>query len=275
MSHRTILTVTSLLPAGVALGYRKIKSGTRSALGRFTHARLRRRSLPWPDRPRRTTLVIAPHPDDESLGCGGLIAHRTAAGEVVTVVFITDGSASHPGHPECTPATLSMIRTGEARVATGILGVPGTNLHFLGAPDGKLPHLVNEDRLGLVLRIRDLVESTGADEVLVTSRHDGSTEHVAASSIVHDALAGLSGPRPRLLEYLVWSRWSPRFVGPALSTPARVHRHPLSPAELALKRNAIHVYRSQIEPLAPWHEPVLPDGFARMFNGPEEFFFEF
>lgn len=263
---RTVLS--SVIGAGAKLRLRL-------ALGRHIHARLRKNHRPWPARPTATTLVFAPHPDDEALGCGGLIAHRAGSGETVHVVFITDGAASHPGHPLHAPEDISALRAKEARLAAGILGVPQENLAFLNAPDGRLPHLDTTRRTELVAAISRLIGRIAPDEILITSRHDGSTEHAAASRLLRDALAATPGPQPRLLEYLVWSRWNPLLVRPAFASPVAIHCHRLSEKEAGLKHEAIHVYRSQIEALAPWPRAVLPEGFVRMFNEPEEFFFEF
>lgn len=246
----------------------------RKILGRVIRFRLRGLSRDWPARARRATLVVAPHPDDEVFGCGGLIAHRIANGEEVQVVFITDGAASHPGHPRVSSTMIASLRADEARASTAILGVPAPRLVFLNAPDGQLPHLDASTRERLVRDMGELIQRLAPDEIFVTSRHDGSTEHVAASALVRAALTDVS-PRPRLLEYIVWSRWNPRLLKGALRSGATIYRHGLSARELSLKQNAIQAYRSQIAPLSPWEHPALPARFAEMFSEPEEFFFEF
>ena len=81
-------------------------------------------------------LVLAPHPDDESLGCGGLIAAALAAGRRLGVVFLSDGAASHPGHPA---AALRAMREAEARAALTRLGAPDGAARFLGLPDSRVP----------------------------------------------------------------------------------------------------------------------------------------
>ena len=247
----------------------------RRQLGRYVHARLRRRVSPWSARvPGAITLVIAPHPDDEAFGCGGLIAHRISLGEELHVAYLTDGSASHPGHPEYPPAAIASLRADEARVSTGSLGVSSSRLHFLGAPDGRLSHLDAPTREDLIQKIAGLIEAVRPDELLIASRHDGSSEHSGAAVLVQAALATIAA-RPRLLEYQVWSRWNPRLAGPALRHATAIYAHQLSPREAQLKSNAINVYRSQIEPLAPWHYSSLPPRFAEMFRPPVEFYFEF
>ncbi len=87
----------------------------------------------------RRPLILAPHPDDESLGCGGLIAAACAAGLAPEVVILTDGGASHPGSTSHPPARLRALRAEEARQATAALGLPPDRLTFLPYEDCQLP----------------------------------------------------------------------------------------------------------------------------------------
>jgi LmbE family N-acetylglucosaminyl deacetylase len=87
----------------------------------------------------RTPLILAPHPDDETLGCGGLIAACCQAGIVPRVAILTDGAASHPGSLTYPPARLAAVREAEARTALGILGLPPEHIMFLRFPDAGMP----------------------------------------------------------------------------------------------------------------------------------------
>ena len=252
-----------------------LKQGLRRLLGRYLRGRLRSRQQPWPGRPAgAATLVVAPHPDDEAFGCGGLIAGRTAAGEAVHVAFLTDGAASHPGHPSLAPAELAAARQAEARTAAAILGVPAANLHFFNAPDGRLSELAPESRAELVRRVRALAETVQPAEIFVTAAGDGSTEHTAANRILRDALHPSPAPAPRILEYPVWALWSPLLLGPILRAAPRLYCQPLAPDALRRKQEAIRAHATQVAPCPPWIRPVLPAGFTGCFEQPEEFFFE-
>lgn len=239
---------------------------------------LRSRSTAWPVRDAsRATLVFAPHQDDESLGCGGLIHRRASTGEPLHIVWITDGSGSHPGHPVVTPASLAALRAGEARAAAALLGVPSDRLHFLEAPDGRLPHLSPELRSNLISRITALVARHQPAEIFVTAAADGSTEHTAANALVREAVSALSAstPPPRILEYPVWSRWNPLLLKTPLRTAFAIHHLLLTEDELAAKHAAIHAHRSQIEPLAPGDHPALSAEFLGYFHDRDEFFFQY
>ena len=250
-----------------------LKRVARRLLSFLLRLLLRLRSRPWPARhPGRPALIFAPHQDDCALGCGGLIALRREAGETIHIAYITDGSASHPGHPRISPSALSALRMEEARTAGLILGVPSKNLHFLGAPDSRLPHLEKPVRSQLIADMRRLIDDVRPSEVFVTSRYDGSSEHTAARALVDAALIGSAEP-PRLIEYIVWARWNPRPLWRTLRAQRIVHRVEFSRLA-ALKHSAINSYRSQIEPIPPSTEPVLSAEFLSFFKTSEEFFFE-
>jgi LmbE family N-acetylglucosaminyl deacetylase len=87
----------------------------------------------------RRPLLLAPHPDDESLGCGGLIAAACDAGVAPVVVILTDGVASHPDSPTYPPRKLRALREQEARHAVAALGLPPQHLYFVRATDTRLP----------------------------------------------------------------------------------------------------------------------------------------
>jgi len=93
--------------------------------------------LPVPEGP---VLVIAPHMDDESLGCGLLLASHPRK-ESLHVLFVTDGSHSPEharGASESSRRELAQIREREAREAAAVFGLPPANVEFLGLEDGTL-----------------------------------------------------------------------------------------------------------------------------------------
>src|SRR5580704_966399 len=85
-------------------------------------------------------VVIAPHPDDESLACGGLIAEARAQGRPVRVVIVSDGTGSHPASKSYPKARLRELRETEARNAAKELGLdPVDDVVFLRLPDRFVP----------------------------------------------------------------------------------------------------------------------------------------
>src|SRR5450631_1369848 len=79
-------------------------------------------------------LILAPHPDDESLGCGGLIAACCQAARPPIVAVLTDGGMSHPESKAFPREQLVRLREAEARDAATILGLPQDRLMFLREP---------------------------------------------------------------------------------------------------------------------------------------------
>lgn len=251
-------------------------SALKMAARRSTHGllclilRVRSRRMSIAAGPAR--LVLAPHQDDETLGCGGMIALAAAAGPAPQVVFITDGSASHRRHPRYTSADLIAQRAAEAGEALAILGVPRAQIHMLGAPDGRLRELAGAERAELVRRLADVIAVAAPAEIYLPCRRDGSSEHEAAFDITKTALH-LAAPTARVLEYPIWSWWSPRLQFRLLTAPARVWRLAVNAVQ-ARKKQAVQTYRSQLEPLPPLPQPALPPGYADFFLGGVEYYFE-
>jgi LmbE family N-acetylglucosaminyl deacetylase len=233
---------------------------------------LRLRSKPYPVTQDVVTLVFAPHQDDETLGCGGLLLLKRNEGLTVRVTYITDGQASHPGHPTLTPTDLAAQREAEACAAMELLGVERAGLSFLGVRDGTLAHVDAQTADDVVRRIGVVLEQVRPDEIFLPCRQDGSSEHDAAFALVTRALAQ-TGQKPRLLEYPVWSAWNPLRLIRTLRTSRQVWRVNFHGYE-GLKRQALAAYASQTAPIAPFVQPVLSREFLSFFSSPEEFFFE-
>lgn len=198
-----------------------------------------------------TTLLLAPHPDDESLGCGGLIAEACARGRPPVVAVLTDGAMSHPSSRSHPRPRLKALREAETRAAAAILGLPPDRLHFLEFSDGQAP----SEGPGLASaaeRVARLVRLYGAGSILATWEHDPHWDHAAAHLIAHEA-ARLTDAR--VLSYPVWGWTLPaahllpdRAV---LGARLDIARH------LPAKRRAIAAHASQ-------HPGLIaddPDGF--------------
>jgi len=104
-------------------------------------------------RPSECIVIVAPHPDDEVLGCGGLIQQALALEDKVWVVYVTSGDGDWPAAWRITGnllpgpqeyVALGRARTEEARAGAGILGLDSTHLIFQGFPDGDLARVVFE-----------------------------------------------------------------------------------------------------------------------------------
>ena len=191
-------------------------------------------------------VVVSAHPDDESLGVGGLIATAHRAGLDVYVVLLTAGEASHPPGREMTRHALATERLAEMEAAVALLA-PGTPVVFLGAPDGGAADV--EDQM--VVALRDIVGDGERTLLVAPWRHDGHPDHEAAGRAAAE-VARLSGAR--LVEYplLMW-----RLSGPEEAPWEQMVRLDLDPEVLETKLAAIRAHASQLRALSPGDPPAL------------------
>jgi LmbE family N-acetylglucosaminyl deacetylase len=214
-------------------------------------------------------LVVAPHADDETLGCGGLLAIRSAhGGGNIHVAFVSDSAGSPEADP---PAGLAARRRAEALAALAVLGVPAGQAHFLDAPDGRLGRLDADRAAQVGAALVQLLQQLRPGEMFVPYLGGGSSEHDATVHLARAALAR-SGVAARVWEYPVWAWWDARRLAAQLSFPRQNFRLELGPARTR-KRQALACHASQLEPSARTGEPGLPPVLAALCTGPREFFF--
>jgi len=135
----------------------------------------------------RSALVLAPHYDDEVLGCGGLLARLAARGSAVRVLFLTDGGG---GVEEVGDRDeYAARRRSESQAALEILGGNATAIdrQHLGLPDGRLAQ--HQDRIAEAVE-RGLLEAR-PDLVLVPSPLEGTGDHQAAFWALHRVLGAV------------------------------------------------------------------------------------
>jgi LmbE family N-acetylglucosaminyl deacetylase len=170
-------------------------------------------------------LVIAPHPDDEAIGCGGAIRLHRRRGDEVRVVFLSSGERCLP---DLAPETVWAIREEEARRAAAVLGL--ASLDFLRLPDQGVA--ANAPRAAHLLRHG--IEVGQPDLLYFPHPLDAHPDHQAVLAIVRLALAGWK-PLPQLRAYEVWSPLP------------RADRLENVSAVMADKLRAIRCYASQLQ----------------------------
>lgn len=220
----------------------------------------------------RSCLVIAPHPDDETLGCGSTIARLRSRGTDVRVVFVTGGGES-PRPDGMSVAELITLRRAEAARALDILGVPETCIVNWDFEDGELSSHADD----ITFELTDLVRTTTPDQVLVTSVRDRHPDHVAVARSTRAALSPLARP-PVLYEYPIWQRVPALMVALEAARAGRGRRREGAPRAvarprlvqagefLAKKSRAISAYESQL--------PHFPVGFVDDFLLAHESYWE-
>lgn len=185
-------------------------------------------------------LVLAPHPDDESLGCGGLIALAAAAGAPCAVAILTDGAASHPGSAAWPPSRLAREREAETRTALSRLGHPAERVDFLGFPDAALPD-AGPGFEAAVAAVLARAERHDCRVLVAPWIADPHRDHEATQRIAR-AAARRSGLR--LLSYPVWGWLLPADTAVPEPEPVRGVRLDVSAVRDA-KRAAIAAHRTQ------------------------------
>lgn len=215
-------------------------------------------------------VVLAPHPDDESLGCGGLIAQAVARGRDVRLVILTDGSGSHPLTPSFTSQMLRDLREAETLAAVAALGLPAGHVTFLRLQDAWVPRegpVAEEAARTLVA----LAAECRAGALLTTWRHDPHCDHKAAAAIVDLAAAAL--PDLRALAFTVWGGRLPPDLD--VGAPPRAVRLDVG-AQRDAKRRAIMAHASQTIGLPGNHPGAfrLEEAMIDRLCGPHEAYFE-
>jgi LmbE family N-acetylglucosaminyl deacetylase len=242
--------------------------------------------LPFSEYPMRSAafaaslgsiVIIAPHPDDEALGCGGLLALLRQAGQPVAAVLVSDGTMSHPNSELFSAPARRTVREAEFRHALTILGADKTEPLLLGLPDGRVPASPSEPGFTeAVAQLQEFLERQQAATVLVPWRRDPHPDHRATAQLVQAALADMPHP-PRRLEYVVWAweRAAPDDLPTAVDA-VQGFRLDVA-AALSQKQRAIAAHRSQVAPGVFTDDAegfLLSPEMLAHFAGPYEVYFE-
>jgi LmbE family N-acetylglucosaminyl deacetylase len=215
-------------------------------------------------------VVLAPHPDDESLACGGIIARACEDGRATRIVIVSDGTGSHPNSRTHPRQKLRTLREAEALEAARELGLDARNITFLGLPDRLVPSEGPRAEQA-VAKIVNCLEDVGAKALFVSWRHDAHADHQACYRLARAAQRAFPGVR--LYEYTVWGAALPPMA--IVEEPTNGFR--IDTAALRAKKlRAIAAHRSQTTDLIkddPQGFRLSAADLAR-FDLPYEFFFE-
>ena len=143
-----------------------------------------------------SAIVFAPHPDDETLGCGGTIIKKKMAGAKIRVVFTTDGRHALDLIPE---EEMKVIRAGEAVMAARSLGLEENDVIFLEFEDTKL----RENQKNAVTKVTEIIQQEQPAQIFIPYYKDILPDHIFTNSIVSSALQAC-GMKFVIYEYPVW-----------------------------------------------------------------------
>lgn len=192
-------------------------------------------------------IVFAPHPDDETWGCGGTIAKRISEGYDVLVVVMTDGRYAFLKmlgiDKDPAPEELKEIRKEEAKRATKILGVPEKNLIFLEFIDGTLQENMEEAER----KVMDILQKHKPTEVYFPYKNDSHPDHQAAYKIVKNSLAKL-GLQIKEYQYSILHKYA-RF-GPIIDRVLSIFKRNMVKVDISaflpVKEMAAKEFKSEL-----------------------------
>ncbi len=202
-------------------------------------------------------VLVSPHPDDEVLGCGGLLFRARQLGLEVLVIAVTDGEACYPDDPLWTPEQLRATRPSELAAAMRELGVAEQCIQRLRIPDGRVAAHESE----LCARLAQLIQA--GDRVLVTWRADGHPDHEATARAT---LAAAACSAASVREFPVWA-WHWMSANAQRSALPSARRYRIDADAWQAKQRALNHFVSQLgvaHSTVP--SPILPPHVLARFQ---------
>ena len=196
--------------------------------------------LPRWQPPEKSTVVISPHPDDETLGSGGLIARLRSRGTDVTVVAVTDGENAYGDD-----VGLGEIRVREQTNALGKLGVEPQHVVRFRFPDSGLKDCER--------RLTDMLQTvvSANTHIVAPWRFDFHPDHEVCGRAAK-AIAREKGLQITSYFFWTWHRGDRKI----LNGLQLVSLH-LTPDEILAKQDALRCHQSQLQ--HPGGSPILPE----------------
>lgn len=208
-----------------------------------------------------TIIIVAPHPDDEVIGCGSLIQRLVKQGCIVHIILMTGGEGSHQNCCDISNDRLKDVRRSLCTDIDSKLGVDRNHIHTLDYPDGGIQ--AGHEETG---RLQSLIRDINPNAVFVPHWGEGWPDHVNTREIIRSIVK----QNAIIYEYCVWmwyyNVWQLNWENARLLRMTR--------EEHAKKLKAVNEY---VTPQAPCGNPwsgVLPAVFLHANKWNKELFFE-
>ncbi len=207
-------------------------------------------------------LIIAPHPDDEILGCGGLIQYALKKNVRVDLIILTNGEASHSGC--CEKKDISLNRKKLTYKAAQTIGLPQENIHKLSFKDGQ----VSVDDVQNYVQLYKLLNNIKPRQIFIPHQNEGWNDHVVVKSLIDSFIR--ENKQIAVYEYLVWSWYYVRGFYDwkrcrVLNMNRDVHD---------VKKKAMDDYIKEIAPCGkPW-SGTLPEVLIKACSWNKELYFK-
>ncbi|QAA80910.1 methyltransferase domain-containing protein [Aequorivita sp. H23M31] len=218
-------------------------------------------------------LILAPHPDDEVLGCGGLIQFLLEQNISVFVCFVTSGGASHPNSKEYPPKKLAALREKEAIKSCEILGVKKEDVFFMRQPDSCLSKLNENIQVKNREKLIQILKEFSISSIILPWERDPHPDHIASCKLGKLAAEEVDS-EIQLIEYPIWLWKNSVEKDWPLKDEREIYRLEIS-SKLVKKREAILAHKSQTSHLID-DDPqgfILTEYLLEPFLTPYEFYF--
>lgn len=217
-----------------------------------------RPSLPISD----NTVIIAPHPDDEVIGCAGLIHTLVNRGTPPHIIILTGGEGAHRGCCDTSGAEVIIERRKLTMTAANELGLPVSQIHFLDYPDENISQDSSETE-----KLKELLNRLSPQTVFVPHRGEGWSDHVKAAEIVRQLMKSND---ISIYEYCVWMWYYNVWNLDSKNAYILKMSHPMHQRKL----QAIDQYTTPLAPCGrPW-SGELPKVFLKAARWNKELYFK-
>jgi LmbE family N-acetylglucosaminyl deacetylase len=220
-------------------------------------------------------IVFAPHPDDETFGCGGTIVKRINEGYEVLIVIMTDGRHAFQHvlgiHFGPTPEELKEIRKEEVKRATKILGVLEENLIFLDFVDGTLKNNMEKAEEKVV----EILSKNRPVEVYFPYRKDGNPDHRAANRILNNSIKKLS-ISTLIYQYSITHKYS--RIGPILDAFLGFFKRNMVRVDISnfliIKEAACKEFKTELTPVSSRKHRSVVHSIKKFLKSKEAFYID-
>lgn len=212
---------------------------------------------------KNRTLIIAPHPDDETFGCSGLIRKKVITGSNVDVLFLTNGEKSLSN---VTIKEIAQNRELDAKKVASLLGVNKT--YFLKLEDGEIPRRGSAKYSKSLSQLTQIINELNPEEVYVTHPLDNWSDHTGASELAFDVLNDKEN-KITLYYYWVWVWFSLPFSKVNKINFNNMYFLPIKDV-FSHKKQAINIYLGSLSKNGQPYCGELPKTFLKAFDWPYE-----
>lgn len=214
----------------------------------------------------KNLLVLAPHPDDEILGLGGIILQFLKNGSKIHIVYLTDGEGSGVWLDK---EEIKRQRIALSNQVCGELGISYENITRLHIPDGAVPFKGQAGYVEVVAQVQNLIDILKPDAVFATHSLDyWPYDHVACAELAKDAVQNATHT-PELWYYWVWAWYNLRPWQLQRIKNSKIRKFDCSEWKLR-KKELIKIY---LNANTPDHKPwsgVLPKALIKALSGKYE-----